>query len=73
VRCVLWPREDELTAASLQLLGAATWTVRPDSNRIRLRLQGPAPEPDLWSCAQAGAAMTIHLRLEAGRGQSSRP
>jgi hypothetical protein len=37
--------------------------------RIGLRLQGS--EPDHWSRAQAEPAMTVHLRLEGGRGLSS--
>jgi biotin-dependent carboxylase-like uncharacterized protein len=44
LRCVLGPRDDELTAASLELLASASWTVSPDSNRIGLRLQGPRLE-----------------------------
>ena len=38
----LGPREDHLTARALRLLAGETWTVSPDSNRIGLRLAGPA-------------------------------
>jgi biotin-dependent carboxylase-like uncharacterized protein len=44
LRCVLGPRDDELTAGSLELLAGASWIVSPDSNRIGLRLQGPKLE-----------------------------
>ena len=48
LRCVLGPRDDELTAASLELLAVASWTVSPDSNRIGLRLEGPKLERARW-------------------------
>jgi biotin-dependent carboxylase-like uncharacterized protein len=42
VECYLGPREDRLTPAALALLGSASWTVSARSNRIGLRLEGPA-------------------------------
>jgi len=41
LRVRLGPREDWFTPRARQLLLDATWTVRPDSNRIGLRLDGP--------------------------------
>jgi len=40
--CHLGPRDDRITAASIAELDATTWTVTPRSNRIALRLSGPA-------------------------------
>ncbi|SDD54572.1 biotin-dependent carboxylase uncharacterized domain-containing protein [Geodermatophilus telluris] len=44
VRLLPGPRADWLTAAALRLLGSAPWTVTADSNRVGLRLAGPALE-----------------------------
>jgi biotin-dependent carboxylase-like uncharacterized protein len=40
--CYLGPRDDRLTPQSVALLRSATWTVTPLSNRVGLRLAGPA-------------------------------
>lgn len=42
--CHLGPRDDELSAAGLRTLREAIWTVASSSNRIGLRLDGPALE-----------------------------
>jgi len=42
LRCYLGPRDDRLTEGSLALLNSAKWTVTSQSNRIGLRLAGPA-------------------------------
>lgn len=42
VDCYLGPRDDRLTASALAVLGSSAWTVSPKSNRIGLRLVGPA-------------------------------
>lgn len=44
LRVVPGPREDWFSSAALDRLGAATWTVRPDSNRVGVRLDGPELE-----------------------------
>jgi len=38
------PRDDWFTSAALDVLTSATWTVRAESNRVGLRLDGPALE-----------------------------
>jgi biotin-dependent carboxylase-like uncharacterized protein len=40
----LGPRDDWFTAAALDRFANAVWTVRPDSDRVGLRLDGPALE-----------------------------
>ncbi len=42
VRLLPGPRSDWLTDEALELLGTAAWTVTSESNRIGLRLDGPA-------------------------------
>jgi biotin-dependent carboxylase-like uncharacterized protein len=42
IRISAGPREDWVTTESLQLLVSEAWTVRPDSNRIGIRLEGRA-------------------------------
>ncbi len=42
VRLLPGPRSDWLTDEALELLGTAAWTVTSESNRIGLRLAGPA-------------------------------
>ena len=42
VDCYLGPRDSCLTAAAVELLSSVAWTVNPQSNRIALRLDGPA-------------------------------
>jgi biotin-dependent carboxylase-like uncharacterized protein len=44
LRVVPGPRDDWFTAAALTLLGTATYTVSPQSNRIGLRFDGPPLE-----------------------------
>jgi biotin-dependent carboxylase-like uncharacterized protein len=44
VRVRLGPRADRLTDGGLTTLGHTAWTVSPDSDRVGLRLQGPALE-----------------------------
>lgn len=44
LRVVLGPREQALTAAGMQALLSATWTVAPASDRTGLRLDGPPLE-----------------------------
>lgn len=44
VRAVPGPQDDHFTAAALDLLGSATWTVTPSSDRTGLRLDGPELE-----------------------------
>ncbi len=46
VRVRLGPRADRLTDGGLVTLGHTTWTVSQDSDRVGLRLQGPALELD---------------------------
>jgi len=41
LRVVLGPRQDWFTADAVAALTTARWTVRPDSNRIGIRLDGP--------------------------------
>lgn len=41
---LLGPRDDWFTAAALDLFATHEWTVRPDSDRVGLRLDGPALE-----------------------------
>jgi biotin-dependent carboxylase-like uncharacterized protein len=38
---LLGPRDDWFTAAAVELFAAHEWTVRPDSDRVGLRLDGP--------------------------------
>ncbi len=40
--CLLGPRDDELDEETLMLLASARWLVTADSNRVALRLSGPA-------------------------------
>jgi KipI family sensor histidine kinase inhibitor len=42
LRVIAGPRDDWFTAGALSALGAASFTVRPASNRTGLRLSGPA-------------------------------
>jgi biotin-dependent carboxylase-like uncharacterized protein len=44
LRVIAGPRDDWFTTAALARLTAETWTVRADSNRIGLRLDGPRLE-----------------------------
>lgn len=47
LRVLPGPRRDWFDPAAWPALLAATWTVGPDSNRIGVRLQGPALVPDV--------------------------
>jgi allophanate hydrolase subunit 2 len=44
LRIVPGPRDDWFTADALDVLTSVAWTVRPESNRIGLRLDGPRLE-----------------------------
>ncbi|MFT4010102.1 MAG: biotin-dependent carboxyltransferase family protein [Nocardioidaceae bacterium] len=44
LRATLGPRDDWFAPSAVTLLDAATWTVTPSSNRIGVRLDGPALE-----------------------------
>lgn len=44
LRVIAGPRDDWFTAAALAQLTSQTWTVRADSNRIGIRLDGPPLE-----------------------------
>lgn len=41
IRVVLGPRDDWFAAEARELLATAEWTVRPESNRVGVRLDGP--------------------------------
>jgi biotin-dependent carboxylase-like uncharacterized protein len=43
---LLGPRDDWFTKAAAELFAASEWTVRPDSDRVGLRLDGPKLERD---------------------------
>ena len=42
LRAILGPRHDWFTPEAIQTLAASTWTVTPDSDRVGIRLTGPA-------------------------------
>ncbi|PZS31908.1 MAG: allophanate hydrolase [Pseudonocardiales bacterium] len=44
LRVIAGPRDDWFTPAALSLLTERAWTVRPDSNRVGIRLAGPGLE-----------------------------